>query len=123
MSAAQDELTKALSCLFIAVDSSVAMDVGTKVRAVIDEKDKRIAVLERILKEQSAQRDGNWCDKMGCCKVCDGEIPHGHRDNCDLWKHEQRLTEARRIIERIGTTGVERTEIIQAAEKWLEGKP
>lgn len=34
-------------------------------------------------------RDGNWMDKMGCCKVCDGEIPDGHTDNCDLWKKEQ----------------------------------
>jgi hypothetical protein len=38
-------------------------------------------------------RDGNWLDKYGSCKVCDGEIPHGHSDNCDIYKLERRITE------------------------------
>lgn len=37
----------------------------------------------------STERDGNWMDKFGACKVCDGEIPHGHSNNCDLFKIEQ----------------------------------
>lgn len=34
-----------------------------------------------------------------------------------------RLQEARRLIERIGTIGVERIDTIHAAEKWLDDKP
>lgn len=38
------------------------------------------------------KRDGNWIDEWGSCKLCGGEIPHGHTNNCDLYKLE---TEAR----------------------------
>lgn len=44
-------------------------------------------------KELSSGRDGNWMDKWGACKVCDGEIPHGHTDSCDIYKMEQQLTQ------------------------------
>jgi hypothetical protein len=27
---------------------------------------------------------------MWCCKVCDGEIPDGHTNNCDIWKLEKK---------------------------------
>jgi hypothetical protein len=37
------------------------------------------------------ERDGEWIDDLGCCKVCDGEIPHGHTDQCDIFKLEQRI--------------------------------
>lgn len=37
-------------------------------------------------------RDGNWIDQHGCCKVCDGELPHGHTGNCDIYKLEQEIT-------------------------------
>lgn len=30
-------------------------------------------------------------DSMGACRVCDGEIPHGHTANCDYFKQEQRI--------------------------------
>jgi hypothetical protein len=36
-----------------------------------------------------AKRDGNWIDEWGACKVCGGEIPHGHTPNCDIFKLEQ----------------------------------
>lgn len=35
---------------------------------------------------------GSWMDEDGACKVCGGEIPHGHSDNCDIYKMEQRIT-------------------------------
>ena len=35
------------------------------------------------------ERDGNWVDKWGACKVCGGEIPYGHTENCDIWKLER----------------------------------
>lgn len=36
-------------------------------------------------------RDGSWIDKWGSCRVCGGEIPHGHSHNCDYWMLEQEL--------------------------------
>jgi hypothetical protein len=54
------------------------------------------AALTAKLKEQ---RDGSWLDNFGACKVCDGEIPHGHMPNCDVLKLEQKLSEARRQLE------------------------
>lgn len=41
----------------------------------------------------SGQRDGNWMDESGACKVCDGEIPHGHSGNCDIYKLERQVAE------------------------------
>lgn len=38
----------------------------------------------------SDERNGCFLDKMWCCKVCDGEIPDGHTDNCDIWKLEKK---------------------------------
>lgn len=38
----------------------------------------------------SDERNGNFLDKQWCCKVCDGEIPDGHTDNCDIWKLEKK---------------------------------
>jgi hypothetical protein len=39
------------------------------------------------------QYNGNWFDKHGGCKVCGGEIPHGHSDNCDVYKMECQVRE------------------------------
>ncbi len=33
--------------------------------------------------------NGNWLDEWGSCRVCGGEIPHGHTNNCDIFKMEQ----------------------------------
>lgn len=44
--------------------------------------------------DMADQRNGNWLDEFGACKVCDGEIPYGHTDNCDIWAMEQKLSEA-----------------------------
>lgn len=38
-------------------------------------------------------------------------------------EHEKRIAEARRFIERIGTVGADSAECVEAAQKWLEGKP
>jgi hypothetical protein len=38
----------------------------------------------------SDDRNGCFLDKLWCCKVCDGEIPDGHTDNCDIWKLEKK---------------------------------
>jgi hypothetical protein len=38
------------------------------------------------------KRDGDWMDEFGCCKLCDGEVPNGHTENCYIWKLEQQIT-------------------------------
>ncbi len=42
-------------------------------------------------------KPGDWMDEHGCCKVCDGEIPHGHSAECYLWKLEQKLKEVEEL--------------------------
>lgn len=49
----------------------------------------------------SADRDGNWLDKWGACKVCDGEIPHGHSHNCDILKLELKVKRYETILRRV----------------------
>jgi hypothetical protein len=60
--------------------------------AKLAQKDKRIAEL-RV-------RDGNWMDGDGACRVCDGEIPHGHTENCDVFKLEQEVSRLNRDCDR-----------------------
>lgn len=51
---------------------------------------------------QDEQRNGDWIDKFGACKICGGEIPYGHTGNCDVYKLEdeiQQLKErARKLV-------------------------
>lgn len=47
----------------------------------------------RELVKEIDVRDGNWIDKWGSCKVCGGEIPHGHSQNCDIYKMECQIRE------------------------------
>jgi len=50
------------------------------------------AAMERTIKvSNETPRDGNWMDKWGACKVCDGEIPDGHMENCDIYKMELKI--------------------------------
>lgn len=50
----------------------------------------RVKELEEIQKN-SAKRDGNWIDQWGACKVCDGELPAGHTNDCDVFKLEDKV--------------------------------
>ncbi len=43
--------------------------------------------------EYKDTRDGNWLDEWGSCRVCGGEIPYGHTDNCDIFKSEKKIRE------------------------------
>jgi hypothetical protein len=36
-------------------------------------------------------RDGEWLDTWGACRICDGEIPHGHDANCHLYRQEMSI--------------------------------
>lgn len=61
------------------------------------------------------ERDGNWMDKHGACKVCDGEIPYGHTDNCDIWKLEKELRELNALFTLQSTRTVEATRLWREA--------
>ncbi len=37
----------------------------------------------------SKQPYGSWMDDDGVCKVCGGEIPHGHSNSCDVYRYER----------------------------------
>ena len=47
------------------------------------------------------KRDGKWIDKWGACKVCDGEIPYGHTENCDIYKLEQEISKLKLEYQRL----------------------
>lgn len=47
---------------------------------------------------KATERNGEWIDKWGACKVCDGEIPHGHSANCDIYKLESQCADKDRTI-------------------------
>lgn len=49
---------------------------------------------------RETKRDGNWLDEMGACKVCDGEIPYGHTNECDIFKLEQKVRAAESEVTR-----------------------
>ncbi len=49
------------------------------------------------------KRDGNWMDRWGACKVCGGEIPHGHMDDCDIYKLELAKRESLSEAESLAT--------------------
>lgn len=59
--------------------------------SAINEATKGLKSEIAILRNEN-KRDGNWLDKWGACKVCDGEIPHGHTHGCDIFKLEQEVS-------------------------------
>lgn len=58
---------------------------------VVDEQKEQLTSEISKLKEL-LKRDGNWLDKWGVCKVCGGEIPHGHTDECHIFKQESEIS-------------------------------
>ena len=62
---------------------------------------KELVERENVELKEQLKRDGKWIDKWGACKLCDGEIPHGHIDSCDLWKLEQELAKLREDKEKM----------------------
>lgn len=52
---------------------------------------------------EATKTDGSWLDKWGSCRVCGGEIPHGHSNNCDLYKMEQTERALRALVGRMTT--------------------
>lgn len=45
------------------------------------------------LKDRPETPDSDWCDKWGGCKVCGGEIPHGHTETCIIHKYQMQERE------------------------------
>lgn len=72
-----------------------------------DLQDKKIALAsERVLlndlvKRAKETRDGQWIDKWGACRVCGGEIPYGHTDNCEYFKLEKENAELRKAAKEL----------------------
>lgn len=64
-----------------------------EVRAIMLQRKHLIEENERLTELLASVpiRDGKWMDKWGACKVCDGEIPNGHTNDCDIWKLEQQV--------------------------------
>lgn len=56
-----------------------------------NEIERLAAELEQVRAKllKALTRNGKCFDEGGCCRVCDGEIPDGHTDTCDLYKLEQ----------------------------------
>lgn len=73
-------------------------------------------------------RDGNWIDKWGSCRVCDGEIPYGHGVNCDIYRLEVKICIMKAALNKLSTLGNGEipgnsvgNEIAQKALKDIEG--
>lgn len=79
-----------------------AKDIQLAVNAVTAEKDKKIAELEKETLELAEQ--------LAFQRTLEGRVI----------VQQQRLSEARFLIERIGTVAVGRSDVIMAAGKWLE---
>jgi len=40
----------------------------------------------------------DWMDSWGCCKICSGEIPHGHHSNCYVYTTDNEIKELKEQI-------------------------
>lgn len=49
-----------------------------------------MAAVAQVAPRPRDERNGCFLDSMWCCKVCDGEIPDGHTNDCDIWKLEKK---------------------------------
>ena len=60
------------------------------------------------------QPPGSWMDDNGACKVCDGEIPYGHSENCDVYKMQCQIKHMEELhvmqLAAISTATVQNTE-------------
>lgn len=41
----------------------------------------------------------DWMDSMGCCKICGGEIPGGHHNDCYVYAKECEIKELKAEIQ------------------------
>lgn len=49
------------------------------------------------LRLREDNRNGKWIDVFGACRVCGGEIPHGHSEHCDYYALEKEVRELRKL--------------------------
>lgn len=106
--------------------ASMAHDRATKAEADKAALEKRVREAEAQLSAEKTRadeawaefnkRDGNWLDKWGCCKLCDGDMPGGHTPECHLLKQETELTSLRAENERLtDLVRYQRAELHEAA--------
>lgn len=63
------------------------------IQAAIDSETARLTEENvRLAKclNRTQKLDGDWLDEWGSCRVCGGEIPHGHQKDCHIFKMEQK---------------------------------
>jgi len=76
MKNACDELRKAGTCLYLAVDEAVAKDMHSKILAVINQHDKLIELLKKIWDSVDDGQFGAQCPGCGRCVE--------HEPDCEL---------------------------------------
>lgn len=63
------------------------------------------AAFEENIKTITKNMGGNdkdvsdWMDSYGCCKICGGEIPYGHQNDCYVYAQEQEVERLKQEIE------------------------
>lgn len=74
------------------IPSAALLIAAAEARAVEVATQELRTELDAIIKENISNRpDGNWMGKWGECRVCGGEIPHGHTEACDVYKQEKEI--------------------------------
>lgn len=71
--------------------------IATALTTVAADSEATIDSLRKSL-DVVSQRDGSWIDQWGSCRICGGEIPHGHDNNCDHYKLGQKLADSERQL-------------------------
>lgn len=46
---------------------------------------------------EANKKDGAWLDKWGACRLCGGEIPHGHTNSCHIYIQEMEITALKNV--------------------------
>jgi len=75
--------------------------------------------LELELANKTTERDGNWMDKWGACKVCDGEIPDGHMENCDIYKLEKEIRNLKLELAEAKASNAKLRKALKACQTYL----
>ena len=73
-------------------------ELNKKIDSLMTERAKQTNQIFEQHVATMKERNGNWMDEIGCCKVCNGEIPQGHTENCDIYKNEKEIRTLRLML-------------------------
>lgn len=84
----------------------VGRAIWNHLMAIIEARDREIAASETnivsLMRRLNLVGDHTkWFDEDGACKLCQGEIPHGHALDCFIYKQETRIQELEKDIQRL----------------------